>query len=145
VRIHGWGCPGEVSVSVDGSVGEERYSRQGKSPRKDDSVDSALLFKEEDILKVKKEKSPWSIRTDCVFAWLGVVVLGSFFLSFSRSPFFGGEPRGEWGKFAIAGWRLVPKRYYLGRASVAADPGARLQMQSRCDLRLGQDLDGWGW
>ena len=38
---------------------------------KDDSVDSGLLFKEEDILKMKKEKSPWSIRTDCVFrlAW----------------------------------------------------------------------------
>jgi hypothetical protein len=87
-----------------GSAGEERYSRQGKSPRKDDSVDSALLFQEEDILKVKKEKSPWSIRTDCVFAWLGVVVLGSFFsFPFLARLFFGGEPRVEWGKFAIAG------------------------------------------
>jgi len=88
VRIHGWGSPGEISVSVEGSVGDERHSRRGKSPRKDDSSESALLFQEEDILKVKKEKSPWSIRTDCVFAWLGVVVLGSFFPFFFSLAFF---------------------------------------------------------
>jgi hypothetical protein len=62
---------------------------------KDDSVDSGLLFKEEDILKMKKEKSPWSIRTDCVFAWLGVVVLGSFFsFPFLARLFLVGNP--EW-------------------------------------------------
>lgn len=92
---------------------------------------------------------------DSVFAWLGVVVLGSFFpyLSFSRSPFFGGEARVEWGifaMFAITGARLVRKGYYLGRASSSCGSGCSCADAEQMRLEIGSRIrwciaDSWGW
>lgn len=95
VRIHGWGSPGEISVSVEGSVGDERHSRLGKSPRKDDSSESALLFQEEDILKVKKEKRPWGLRLTLSSLGLALSCLVLFSLfPFLARLFLVGKP--EW-------------------------------------------------
>lgn len=90
---------------------------------------------------------------DSVFAWLGVVVLGSFFPFFSRSPFFGGEARVEWGifaMFAITGARLVRKGYYLGRASSSCGSGCSCADAEQMRLEIGSRIrwcmaDSWGW